>query len=111
MFNKLLGFDKLVKMIKQSEVSEMASYIIKKLNPLDYNKCNNIWEMKKQPKLANMFYKEIVNGNRITFVYVENNTFIGEGSLVFNHADPDYTIPNKRIYLSRLLEKNIGIVE
>lgn len=83
----------------------MVSYIIQKLDPEDYNKCSNIWDMEKQPKMANMFYEEIISGNRITFVYIENNTFIGEGSLVFSHVDPDYTVPNKRVYLSRMIVK------
>ncbi|EIF13565.1 GNAT family N-acetyltransferase [Bacillus velezensis] len=42
-----------------------------------------------------------------------NDEFIGEGSLVFQNNDPDYTIPDKRIYLSRMIVKegyrNCGI--
>lgn len=83
----------------------MALYQIKKLIPEDYNKCGNIWDMEKKPKMAKMFYDEIVSGNRITFIYLENNQFIGEGSLVFKNNDPDYTIPDKRIYLSRMIVK------
>jgi ribosomal protein S18 acetylase RimI-like enzyme len=83
----------------------MTSYQIKKLNLEDYNKCNNIWDMEKKPKMAKMFYDELVSGNRITFIYLENNEFIGEGSLVFKNNDPDYTIPDKRIYLSRMIVK------
>nr|WP_319005528.1 GNAT family N-acetyltransferase [Metabacillus litoralis] len=30
---------------------------------------------------------------------------MGEGSLVFQNNDPDYTIPDKRIYLSRMIVK------
>ncbi|MED3960964.1 GNAT family N-acetyltransferase [Niallia taxi] len=83
----------------------MTSYKIKELNPKDFNKCNNIWDMVKKPKMAKMFYDELVSGNRITFVYLENNEFIGEGSLVFKNNDPDYTIPDKRIYLSHMIVK------
>lgn len=83
----------------------MASYQIKKLEPEDYNKCSNIWDMEKKPKMAKMIYDELVSGNRITFIYLENNEFIGEGSLVFQNTDPDYTIPDKRIYLSRMIVK------
>ncbi|MRG86006.1 GNAT family N-acetyltransferase [Salinibacillus xinjiangensis] len=83
----------------------MDSYQIKKLKPEDYNKCSNIWDMEKKPKMAKMFYDELVSGNRITFIYTENNEFIGEGSLVFQNNDPDYTIPDKRIYLSRMIVK------
>lgn len=77
-----------------------------KLNFEDYNKCSNIWDMDKNPKMAKMFYDELVSGNRITFIYLENNEFIGEGSLVFKNNDPDYTIPDKRIYLSRMIVKD-----
>ncbi|MCM3757529.1 GNAT family N-acetyltransferase [Sporosarcina aquimarina] len=83
----------------------MTSYNIKKLNHEDYIKCNNIWDMDKQPKMAKTFYDELISGNRVTFIYSENNDFIGEGSLVFKNNDPDYTIPGKRIYLSRMIVK------
>jgi len=83
----------------------MTSYKIKKLNPEEFNKCSNIWDMDKNKNMAKMFYEELVSGNRITFIYSENNEFIGEGSLVFKNNDPDYTIPNKRIYLSRMIVK------
>ncbi|WP_432355721.1 GNAT family N-acetyltransferase [Sporosarcina sp. A2] len=83
----------------------MTSYEIKRLNPEEFNKCSNIWDMEKQSKMANNFYSELVSGNRITFIYLENNDFIGEGSLVFENTDPDYTIPDKRIYLSRMIVK------
>ncbi|HAA24623.1 MAG TPA: GNAT family N-acetyltransferase [Ruminiclostridium sp.] len=91
----------------------MGLYKIVKLEPKDYYKCLNIWNMEKDPDRTKKWYDELVNGNRITFVYTENNEFIGEGSLVFMNDDPDYTIPNKRIYLSRLIVKagyrNCGI--
>ena len=83
----------------------MTSYKIKKLNPEEFNKCSNIWDMDKHKNMAKMFYEELVSGNRITFIYSENNECIGEGSLVFKNNDPDYTIPNKRIYLSRMIVK------
>lgn len=84
----------------------MVPYQIKKLKLEDYYKCSNIWEMEKRPNISKMFYDELVSGNRITFIYLENNEFIGEGSLVFQHNDPDYTIPEKRIYLSRIIVKD-----
>lgn len=71
----------------------MTSYQIKKLSIEDYYKCSNIWEMGKNPKMTEGFYKELVTGNRITFINLENNEFIAEGSLVFKNNDPDYTIP------------------
>ncbi len=91
----------------------MTLYQIKKLDPDDYNKCSNIWDMKKSPKMTKMFYDELVSGNRMTFIYLENDEFIGEGSIVFRTNDLDYTIPDKRIYLSHMIvkeeERNRGI--
>ncbi|MDV2884755.1 GNAT family N-acetyltransferase [Alkalihalophilus pseudofirmus] len=83
----------------------MTSYQIKKLELEDYYKCSNIWDMEKNPKMAKLFNDEIESGNRITFIYLENNEFIGEGSLVFINNDPDYTSTDKRIYLSRMIVK------
>lgn len=45
--------------------------------------------MTKNPSMVKMFYDELVSGNRITFIYKENDEFLGEGSLVFYKNDPD----------------------
>ena len=76
-----------------------------KLKVEDFYKCNNIWNMQKQKELADKFYDELLSGNRITYVYLENGEYIGEVSLVFDMNDSDYTISNKRVYLSRLIVK------
>lgn len=83
----------------------MSEYKIIQLKLCDYNKCNNIWDMVKNSEWAKKWYDEIIAGNRIVFVYTENEEFIGEGALVFERGDPDYTIPNQRIYLSRMVVK------
>lgn len=86
--------------------------IIEQLSPDDYEKCSNIWNIKAQP-LADKWLDEIKSGNRIVFVYKVNGKFIGEGALVFDTGDPDYTISNFRIYVSRMIVKkeyrNCGI--
>lgn len=91
----------------------MGDYQIKKLEPKEYEKCSNIWDMTKNPTMAKKFYDELVSGNRITFIYLEGEEFLGEGSLVFHNNDLDYTIPDKRIYLSRMIveatHRNRGI--
>ena len=84
----------------------MSDYEIIRLAPQDYHKCGNIWDMSKQSELAEQFYSEILSGNRIVYVYVENGDFVGEGALVFDNGDPDYTIPNRRVYLSRMIVKS-----
>lgn len=86
--------------------------IIEFLNPEDYHKCSNIWNMKSQP-LADKWLDEIKSGNRLVFIYKINGEFIGEGALVLDTGDSDYTIPGKRIYASRMIVKkeyrNLGI--
>lgn len=68
--------------------------------------------MRKQP-YALKWYDEIISGNRLVFIYKINDDFIGEGALVLENGDPDYTINQQRIYLSRLIVKleyrNCGI--
>ena len=76
-----------------------------KLDIANYYKCNNIWDMSKKKELAEKFYNELKSGNRITFIYIKEDEYIGEVSLVFDMRDSDYTIEGKRIYLSRFLVK------
>lgn len=71
----------------------------------DYSKCNNIWNMKKQSKLAEKFLDELKSGNRVTYTYKDGDEFIGEISIVKEMNDSDYTIPNQRVYVSRLIVK------
>jgi len=80
-------------------------YSIEKLEPENYEKCNNIWNMSETPEKAKKWYNELVSGNRVVFVYIENGEYLGEGSLVLKNNDPDYTIADKRIYLSRIVVK------
>ena len=82
----------------------MKSDIIK-LDITDYQKCSNIWDMQRQSELADKFYNELLTGNRTTYIYTVDNEFVGEISLVKEMNDSDYTIPNQRIYVSRLIVK------
>jgi ribosomal protein S18 acetylase RimI-like enzyme len=70
----------------------------------DYHKCSNIWNMKTQP-LTEKWREEIASGNRLVFVYKINGEFIGEGALVLDTGDPDYTISGQRVYVSRMIVK------
>lgn len=83
----------------------MLNYDIIKLNIDDYYKCNNIWDMSKE-KSADKWCDELRIGNRLIFVSVIHNEFIADGALVFEKNDLDYTIPKRRIYLSRLNVKS-----
>lgn len=78
--------------------------VIEPLDEKDYEKCSNIWNMKAQP-LADKWLEEIKSGNRLVFVYKINGEFIGEGALVIDAGDPDYTLPGRRIYVSRMIVK------
>lgn len=88
-----------MKMLKKQN-----KYSIGPLDIKDYHKCSNIWNMKTQP-LTEKWREEIASGNRQVFVYKINGKFIGEGALVFDTGDPDYTIPDKRVYVSRMIVK------
>ena len=81
------------------------NFKINVLDPANFRKCENIWHMERQAALAKKFYDEIVNGNRITYVFQKRENYIGEISLVFEMNDPDYTVTGKRIYISRLIVK------
>jgi hypothetical protein len=65
-------------------------YKIIKLEPKDYEKCGGIWNMESHPERTKKWYDEIISGNRIVFIYTENNEFIGEGALVLDNGDRDY---------------------
>ena len=84
--------------------TEFANTVIEPLNIDEYSKCSNIWNMKTQP-LADKWLEEIKNGNRLVYIYKINGEFIGEGALVLDAGDADYTIPNKRVYVSRMIVK------
>lgn len=90
--------------VKKYMKSFNSKITIEPLDPADYHKCSNIWNMKSQP-LADKWLEEIKSGNRLVFVYKINDEFIGEGALVLDTGDPDYTIPKQRIYVSRMIVK------
>ncbi len=84
--------------------SKHTTAVIEPLVPEDYHKCSNIWNMKSQP-LTDKWFDEIKSGNRLVYIYKINGEFIGEGALVLDTGDPDYTVPDKRIYVSRMIVK------
>ena len=61
--------------------------------------------MQRQSELADKFYNELLTGNRTTYIYTIDNEFVGEISLDKEMNDSDYTIPNQRICVSRLIVK------
>ena len=83
---------------------EFSNAVIEPLKLEEYSKCSNIWNMKAQP-LTEKWREEIAKGNRLVFVYKINGEFVGEGALVIDTGDPDYTLPDKRVYVSRMIVK------
>ena len=71
----------------------------------DFARCANIWDVAGQPELVARLVSELAAGDRITLVYARDGAYLGEGSVVLRHDDPDYTIPGRRVYLSRLVVK------
>ena len=76
--------------------------VIEMIGAEEFHKCANIWDMEKCP-FTDEFYQQIKSGNRLSFVYKIDGEFIGQGDLVLDKDG--YTIPNKRVYLSRLIVK------
>ena len=76
------------------------------LQRIDFHKCANIWDIEKNPAFTAHFVRELENGNRTTYVYDLDGAFVGEISLVRDMQDPDYTVANQRVYLSRLVVKD-----
>lgn len=76
--------------------------VIEKISVEEFYKCANIWDMEKCP-FTDVFYQEIKSGNRLSFVYKIYGEFIGQGDLVLDKEG--YTIPDERVYLSRLIVK------
>lgn len=70
----------------------------------DYHKCSDFRNMNNQ-SMEEKFKDEIASGNRLVFIYKINGKFIAEGSLVVDANDSDYTIPNKCVYISRMIVK------
>ncbi len=83
----------------------MVKGVIEKLALEEYDRCGEIWDMKKFP-YTEQFRREIAAGNRVVYIYKENGAFLGEIAYVLHMDAPDYTIENRRIYISRLLVKS-----
>ena len=77
-----------------------------RLDLSDFDKCGNIWDMQKQGELAAQFLREMRDGIRTTYIYRIDGDYIGEISIVTDAGDPQYTIPDRRLYVSRLIVKD-----
>ena len=77
-----------------------------RLDLSEFDKCGNIWDMQKQGELAARFLREMREGIRTTYIYRIDGDYIGEISIVTDAGDPQYTIPDRRLYVSRLIVKD-----
>ncbi len=75
------------------------------LQPKEFDRCAEIWDMERHPQLAEQFYDELCSGNRVIYVYQKDGALLGEIALVYDMHDPDYTIENQRAYVSHLVVK------
>lgn len=76
-----------------------------RLKPEDAGKCRRLWTSGKGEGYAQLFYQQLVRGERLAFVYLAGEELAGEVDLVFEMGEPGYTLPGKRIHLSRLMVK------
>lgn len=90
---------------------EVGFSMIRELSKHEYGKPKSIVEV--AGRTDNFDGHE--NGNRVIYVYELDDRAIGEGALVFKNDDPDYTIHNQRVYISRVIVdidyRNQGIGE
>lgn len=83
----------------------MTDLKIRPMQPEEYEKCANIWDMQSNPAQTEKWRQQILCGNRMVWVVLLNGDFVGEGALVKDNQDADYTIPGQRVCLSRLIIK------
>ena len=76
---------------------------IRQISSEEFHLCGKIWDLEQRADLAKRFLNEIRTNNRTTWVCFDNELPVGEISLVSHMDEPDYTVPNKRAYLSHLL--------
>ena len=80
----------------------MSEQKIVQLMPECYFKVDSIVNTKNKT-LVNKWFNELQAGERITYIYMDNDIYAGEVSLVFVHDDPICVIPGVRGYMQRLL--------
>lgn len=80
----------------------MTDYIIEKLRLEEYDKSNNVWDMKSCP-FTQQFKEQIACGNRESYLMNHNDKYIASCDLVTDYEE--YTEKDVKIYLSRLIVK------
>ena len=82
----------------------MKAYKIKQIGSDEYSNCSVIWSKQKFQKTENMIKEQIKAGNRDVFILTVEDQYIAMCDLEYDK--PEYeTIPDKRLYLPRLVVK------
>ncbi len=82
----------------------MKAYSVKQIGSEEYSNCSEIWNKQKFQYTENMNKEQIKTGNRDVFILTVEDQYIAMCDLVYNK--PEYeTVPDKRLYLSRLVVK------
>ena len=78
------------------------NYNIEQLNTTNYDKSNNVWDMKSCP-FTEQFKEQVACGNREPYLMKYNNKYIASCDLVYDYEE--YTKAGIKVYLSRLIVK------
>jgi len=82
----------------------MKAYSVKQIGSEEYSNCSEIWNKQKFQYTENMNKEQIKTGNRDVFTLTVEDQYIAMCDLVYDK--PEYeTVPDKRLYLSRLVVK------
>lgn len=79
----------------------MLNYTIEKLKLEEYDKSNNVWDMKSCP-FTEQFREQIALGTRDAYLMKYKDKYISSCDLVYDYGE--YTDKNK-VYISRLIVK------
>lgn len=77
-------------------------FTVEKLNISNYEKSNNVWDMKSCP-FTEQFKKQVACGIRDSYLMKYKGAYIASCDLVYDYGE--YTEADIKVYLSRLIVK------
>ena len=82
----------------------MKAYSVKQIESEEYSNCSEIWNRQKFQSTENIIKALIKAGKRDVFVLIVEDQYIAMCDLEYDK--PEYeTVPNKRLYLPRMVVK------
>lgn len=75
---------------------------VEQLNIENYDKSSNVWNRSSCP-FTEQFREQVACGNREAYLMRRGNTYIASCDLVYDYGE--YTQPDIKVYLSRLIVK------